>query len=477
MSMKLEAIPEKRILPPEQGMEVTLRKYDWMLFLLKGQFDDIDPEKRPTAIDFQGLREGSAEEDFLKWINRELDIDPEMILKNGDSPESKDVYKVLDYAYQQGKNFLKDTLKYKDEEINIGPASITSKKDIFDLMKKTVLVNGQKGLSRSLLYCRLVKATIVAYETLKNDAEVLKEATAVFENSMVAPVSVVRKKEDTPLVLTKEDSEGKKFYAASHGGLRGSIASRGKDLERAMLRYITRVEANAATALKDGIASRITIDRDKAVELAPILAKWLTGSMKAGFITVENKSFLSEEQKAKLGEYLSEVLSKNEFMMEEGDSNPTSMGDFEALLIKGILQPVEKDGKFITLAQSARQFEIQLVAPDNKNETGKMDHYTYNVVKFVTARTRLDGACPESVFLEFVKDAAKLSGKSERTIIHNLTETENSPVVKVRKPGKARQEYNYVAHSVYSRWNGFGWVDSALFSEVEEAKNLNEGRK
>lgn len=475
---------EKRILPKEkdnkegENEELTKMKYKTMTALLDGYFDDINPEIRPTVLDFQGLGPESKKEDFLKWIEREIDVSEKSILEDGSTRESSKLYFDLNYAYQQGKFFLIDTLKYKEEEINLkdAPKSLSSKKDVFDLLNKTILVNGMEGLSRAPLYCRLVKATIIAYETLKNDAELLKQSAEAFEKSLISPASKIYTSEgisDIPLVFLNEDQKGKKFYVAEDNNLKGFLKIRGKDIQKLMLRFITRSEANAESAFKDGIASRITIEKEQVLKFLPVLCEWLLNK-KTDFLVIENNSLFPEEKNEEIKNLLLGFFYENNFSLSFEKPQTTSMGNFEAFTIKGIFRYPEKHDKFFSLSQNARKFEIQLVSPDNKNEKGKMDHYVYDVFKFITARTRLDGGCPENVFYEFVKDASHLSGKSEKKIINYLMEGDEAPIVKVKRESSNKNKkfkFIYKSIPVYSRWAKFNWIDFSLKQEIENAKN------
>lgn len=451
--MRKEGIPEKRIFPPNESKETTDKKFAVMADFLKKRFDFISSEHRPTPLDFQGLNPNSKEEDFLKWIDKEMEIKPEIIEENGNSPESAQKYRLLNFAFQEAKNFLRDTLKYPEEELfkDIEIKSILSKKDIFDLLKKTRLIAGNNELlSQTIKYCRLVKTTIAVYETLKNDSKLLSEITTDFEKALVSSPLEDGDKTDTPLVFSGEyNSLGKGFQATDNNKLQGIINSRAKEFEGVILRFLTRPESNAKVALEDGIASRITITKDQAVKLVPILYEWLVKKMKATDIKIQNKYFFSKQQIKKMLHTFK--------VLDEDKLNSLAGVKFEALVIKGNLHSSSHGG----------QFEIQLVDPDNKNEEGEMEHNIYDIVKFVTARTRLDGGCPEHVFEKFIDDAHIKSGKSIKEIKYNLLERPGAPIVKKRKNNN---KYVYIAYSIYQRWNEFNWVDKSLFSEIQKAR-------
>ena len=428
--------------------------------LKEGKLDNISTKERPTVIDFQGLPEGSTEQDFLKWIEREIQISPDIILgKNKE--ESGPTYRLLNHAFKEAKVFLKDTLKYSDRDLSIGPKSISSEKDIFDLLRNTTLVKeNRRGLSRAPQYCRL----------LKHEAELLKETTENFENSLISSVSK-NKTELSPLVFLSEDNKKKKkFYASGDGTINGEITFRGKDINKAMLRFVTRADSSAKEALKDGIACRITIEKEDARKLIPILCEWLNKKMSVDFVRISNQSFFTKEDMEQLEKSLrKDPENKMDFRLKDSSLDSTSMGDFKSVKILGILQSSESQSK----KNYSKQFEIQFVTPGNKNEKGKMHHSVYDVVKLVNARTRLDGGCPEHVFEEFVKEASIESGISVATIMKYLLEAKNAPIVKIYKKNKAgikSGKPSYVAHSVYTRWDEFGWVDDSLIKDVENAK-------
>ena len=455
-----ESIPEKRIFPGAENPEVTKRKFSRIVELLKGTFDRVPAQNRPTVLDFRGLNPEATRQDFLKWVDKELGIKSELILEDGESRASKDKLGLLNSSYQIAKDFLRNTLKYPVEELSKDPKSIKSSKDVFALLSKTKLAKGKiVGLNNTMMYCRLVKTTVAAYEMLRHDAKAISILTQDFENELVT--SSLDTNTNSPLVALGENKGNKKFFVKEKDDLNGSIETRDKQFKSGLLKFINRPESNAETALSDGIASRITIDEEKAVELVPILYTWLVEKMGVDYVTIENSGYLSPKQEKKLNRSLSEVFPKKNFAFISEKANAQSMGNFSVLKIKGVLSSHHN------ISKHAQQFEIQLVIPSNKNEEGKMHHSVYDVVKLVSARTRLDGFCPEDVFENFIEDAAMESGMSEKEIKTYLLDTNNAPIVKVRRNNRNF----YVAHSVYARWNSFGWVDEKVFTEIEAARN------
>ncbi len=477
---KIPVYPRKKLLPEGEASEVTERKYKAMISLLEGEFADISPKERPTVLDFQGLHPNSTEQDLFKWVELELGVKAE-VLASPQNKETIETYGKINDAYQKAKIFMQETLKYSEKDLPSSPKEINSKKDLLGFLNKTILLNN-KISPDGMKNCRLAKAVIVAYETIKHDAELLAESTEDFENSLVAPAA-----KGTPLAFLKDTEQGKKFYTSKEGKV-GHITSRGKDIDKAMLRFITRAESNAKTALKDGIASRITIEKKYAPDLLPQLCKWLLKDMNVDRIKIENQSFLDQKQMKQLknalqNKALQDNFSENQYRLKESEADSTSMGGFKAIKIIGRLDSSEKDTLSSTkfsissISPHARQFEIQIVDPANENEKGERNHSIYDVAKLVSARTRLDGGCPEHIFNEFVKDAAEKSGMSEETIIGYLTQqtkTGKTPAI-VKTYRKNNEGVNvgrplYVARSVYTRWDEFGWIDNSLVSEIDLTK-------
>ncbi len=449
---------------PNEGFETpkVVENRDVSLGDLKaGILDSVDTEVRPTIMDFHWLQEGATEEDFLKWIEREIDIDAELIEEDGKSPESALAYSNLNQAYQQAKFFLEKTLKYDPKEVAVGPKSIASKKDLFELLSKTVLAKGVVGMSRAILYCRLAKATIAFHETFKHDALELKTMTSEFEKALVDSVG-----KGTPLIFVGNDEEGTRFYSAKDTNISGVIFSRGKDMQSVALRFLNRPESNAKAALKDGIASRFFLEKDDAKKLIPIITQWLKENMKVGIVNMENQSFFTEEEMEKFTISLEKTVPDNGFNIKNESPNAASGKEFQVFKLTGILKQIPNSSAESN-SQHARQFEMQFVVPGNANEKGAMDHSIYTVAKLVAARTRLDGGCPEEAFMEFVQDAHEKSRKPVESIIHYLTEYPSPDEARIAKIKKQNGKFLFVSRSVYERWQNFGFVDSKFVKEME----------
>ena len=135
----------------------------------------------------------------------------------------------------------------------------------------------------------------------------------------------------------------------------------------------------------------------------------------------------------------------------------TSLG-FVALIIKGTLGEDRVPSGFGngSVSKNARKFEIQIVSPDNENETGRNHHSVYDVVKLVGARVRLGvGGCSERDFNKYVSDAIADTKESRKKILSYLLEPYEDQESVIFKKGS-----KYFARNIYSRLEKFGWVET-----------------
>ena len=477
----MEGTPKLNAGVPARKLSPKMSK-DQVTYLLSNE-SDISGQKNtpPTPIDFIGLPEGSTESDFMLWASRVLGVEARTL--EGDGLNTEAEYVVINEAFQQGKDFLVSMLKYEPRQIPKDPASIKSKKDLINLLKKTVVSSEKKeGLNFSpFAYCRLVRAAIAAYETHKYEAGTLKDDTIAFENTMFSH------EVGAPFVFIREEGGSKRFALMDDGNVSGSISSRGKAVPKAILRFVVRPESDAPTALKDGIASRITVETvDGAEKVLASLYKWLVLNKRVSVLRVENQKYFDEnswdrvkKNISKLNSEIKRTAQKNQSSADDArninidlskitfsssKANTTSGGDFQALKILGSMPVRSESGSVVE-----RQFEIQIVLGGNKNEAGKMHHAVYDITRKVLARTRLDGGCPEHVFNEFIAEASKESKISESKIRAYLMGREEDPIVKIGTKDHKRGERSFISYSVYERWRDFGWVDQDFMEKLEHA--------
>jgi len=455
-----EKFKEKQI--KKENTEVFDRRCKMLQGLLGGYFDSIDTKNRPTALDFNGLNPEAAEKEFLGWISKTLNISPDKI-----KSDDKETYRKLNQAFSMGKDFLRQMLKYSDRELEFGPKELNNKKEVFDLLEGTKMVKNAsaktKGLDNSVAYCRLAKATHIAYEVLKNDAELLRDLTKSFGTQMTSEAG---ENFYAPLTVSGKKEGAQDFFIQDSSFVTGTVEMRSKDFWKLMLRFLNRPEANAKKALEDGVAARIIVDREKAVDLVPILSNWLLMSMHARELSIENRSFFSEEQIQKVEEVIRKDSAKqNLAIINSPIPNQVSAGSFSALVIKGRVPNrslVSED-----TSQNVRQFEMMVVTPDNTNDTAHNpgNHHVYDMKKVLMARTRLDGYCPVEVFESLLNETSHKTGIPKEDIRKWLLEPmdgKKAPIEEVNINNKRV----YVSRPVIERWHSFEFVEDYIFEQL-----------
>jgi hypothetical protein len=464
--------------------------------LREGSSDTLPINLRPTELDIYGLDTAtlkeSGAEGLLRWVEKVTEIPFDDLNKDGKTEQSKEAYEKLNKAYQNAKDFLRGTLKYESGEVFlVNLRKIEGKEDLLYLLKniKSVqeITDGEAD-ETSRIHCRLAKATIAAFELRKHDYDVLKGITEHFESELLSPEKGI---------LTFKGSipdQGTQFEVRdlSDAPIKALLSARPKKERGAILRFINDPKANAEEALADGTGARIEIERKNKQEMRMvlILCKWLIQEMKIGVPIIENGKYLRKEEREELQTMLN--AADIPFTMIENEPN-TNSDDFRVLKIIGHLNFSDENQSIIirdkkgkvrptqAISAHARQFEIQIVDPDDENEKGPKSHATYNVKKYVAARTRLDGWCPKSVFGDFVEKAADKTGEGAEIIKGYVIGRDEVPkgeelkgkaaIVEIGKGDKAR----YVSYGVYERWKNLGIVSERRFKKIKEARKNTTG--
>jgi len=226
---------------------------------------------------------------------------------------------------------------------------------------------------------------------------------------------------------------------------------RSKSEASAMSKFL-RVEGNADSYLKDGLAMRFTADYKDISALALNVMLWLSRNAKATHLLLENGGILHESDDVELMRYI-HLLPQ--LRVEVGENTPNvSSGGFKAMKILGRLGAPFKNTRF----------EVQIVLKDNRNERGGFSHHTYEVARHIANITRTMDACPEDVFQKLVEQASVRSGKKVDTIIAELTGGKKSRVLYAT--AKSRRAIRVLSPKIYDDWYIKGWIPEDAYREV-----------
>lgn len=435
---------------PKDGDPLISDSHDMFFEMISRKNKNKEGEKL-SPLDFLGIPSDVNEKSFYDLASILFGIEKNLIT-DGD----KKTFSQLEKAYSIGKSFLKNTLHYSGID-KIEPLTLNSKEDLHSLLEKSKLPNkNKKSFSsiekeKSLIHFRLIKSTVVAYETLKVDFLSISKTNDNFKRKMWDSEEII-----APFTLDNSDKSEYKVFLKYDKTVSAIIHNRKKFIESAMLRFFNRSESNAKKALEDGIGFRVYATKKDASAIIPSLSNWLIKNNSVSFINFENKSFFNVEELNKLTENINKYVSEgNREIQNDVSSNATSAGIFKSFVLKGILEERLNLKEAGEISSNVRQFEIQFVLPESSNESGFSHHSIYTLNKILFARTRIDGGVLENDFNKLVKMASDESGMKEKDIINYLTSEDSSKKVKIKKE-RYGKTYIYKANAVLDRWTSLG---------------------
>ncbi|MFZ2593229.1 MAG: hypothetical protein WAX38_00450 [Minisyncoccia bacterium] len=430
------------------------------------EHDPARAKKSPTLMDFQGIPEDTTDAQIISYVSFATGI-PEIILNGGGKSPSEDmqrevdrVYTLLRESFTDGRKYLRSVLHYSESELKVAhnPEEIKNAHDLVQFLRETRLAKDQKGIGRSVVYCRLAKMGLVAYHALRTEGKALVREAEYIQRKLLPS-----KREVLPDVLYPLSEvhlvDGRRIFTTNfRPAVTGSLFIRGKDFFSQMTKYVTRPDSSVETAQKDGVGMMFEVDEESARDFLPVLCNWLHDDMGVTSVEIENYGFYTSRNDMQLlGESMKSFrLTGLVQLKNDSQANSTSSGDYRALKIEGYIAiPLNGDEKERTVR---RRFEIQIVPKINNHKKIKVHHDVYDVIKKVTARTRLDGACPYTVFEEFCREAGRKSGFDFENVLKELLGD--------LRLTYAKRKNRIFANDVYDRWLAIGWIDEALYTDL-----------
>lgn len=433
--------------------------------------DAMNPKMDPTIVDLRSIPSDATDEYLIQSAAKWLKVLPADLYgtaeDSADKEISRQLYEKLDRSVRMAHDYLLNVLKipyYKD----IVPPSVTNHKELIALLRKTV---GKEttGLSTRALYCALISTGIAAMEAQENVVEDLIGEAGFFEQELIRRTSKFHLFNVYEVGSEKGDTNDRKFDGlAGNPDIKGTFAVRGKTISSFITKWLARPETSAETALKDGIAMRITVSKNSLSDTVQAVTKWMEERFGAHSLKFENDNLLSWEEFETLKLYLRSIDADATF----GENEKTSISSdrFSAFKIVGSFE-VPEGGNYRN-KKVPRRFEVQFVLPHNKNERKTLNHYVYDVVRKVAVMTRLLGSCEKKILDEYIKEAAERSGMTAQNIFEMLTEPGSGRLIEHH--GKTRQTgKRFVVSSIFERRRGFDidlGDDLAVFGEVLHRK-------
>lgn len=432
--------------------------------------DNLDARRDPTIIDLRSLPGNAEPDEILQWTAKWLNLPLSDLKDDGATESSRELYKMLNQSMNMASDYMRGTLRLERQLRSMfppdgTPPELSGHQDLIDLLKKTVHLGAEDtGLSKSALYCGFVAVAVAGVDSHKHRVGDLIGEARYLERELTAG-----SKDEAPLLAVYDvGSSDERKFSGMYGdaSVKGTFVIRGKAWDSFFTKWLSRPETSAETALKDGIAMRLTIRKEDMAEAADSLISYLQERFGAYDFKIEDDNMFDDkkgsEAFANFEEELRLLLPDAKLHFAGNDATGIS-GGFQALKIVGRFE-VPRGGTSDELV--ARRFEVQLVLPYNKNEKKGLSHYVYDVVRKVSVMTRLFGACEESIYEQYVAEAARQSGMDPETIRDALVNDKNGRLVEHK--GKTRQTgMRYVAPSQYARRKLLDLGDDpALFGEI-----------
>lgn len=412
---------------------------------------EIEGEKpvNITLLDFKSIPKGVSTEQVLAKIAKDYfyieninDVSKENLVRlNNCFLRSKDF--MMGYLHQNLPDAIKNLEKF-------------DLKDLKYFIDRTRISNKKSGLAS--FYCAMLSVMMAEWECQKQEFKSLHNESGylykqffehqVKDNANGNQVNFhrIQLKADqwdkVGIYIPESENETDKSIIAD-------MSYRGKDLDKLMLKMLTRPEVDVEKIITDGIGIKIETSEQNIPALLSFLVDYLQGELKMTNVILEPLS--SRED---LREHTSD-FAKRGVVVNYIPLNVAS-GKFKSDVFKGKIK-VPKNGvagnKIIE-----RSIEIQIVPVNNQNETGLNHHDIYDAKQKLVAYDRLFGYIPVE-YLDFIcQEAEQLSkikwGKIKDHIIEDTSQTKALLEI---IPGSKNKKYGVIKQ--HERWKQAGLID------------------
>jgi hypothetical protein len=405
----VDKVPFQRLDPIAENYRRAPDKDEFMNSMKKNGIN-INGENI-TPIDFFATSQDLSDEEILEAIEGYLGVE---------NIENK--IELANDSLERAKSYLHEYLHIELPKEIQNLKGIKDKSDILKIFKKTAVVKKGERIGLSPHYCALTSVFVAVFEFKKEELEgLVRESEYVYEEMLkldeYSEVHNFHKLKHSTKgydrVLIYDDQAGETTQAESY--------FRGKNECSFVSKLLNKPESNAKEAAKDGIGLKFELnDRDDIKNLIPFLAKYFIEKFGARDLVFEDTNLFDEDEMAKLSDDIESSLSGEKLTVKE-NKNPHTNKGFQSFKINGEIN-VPKDGDEDGMIMP-RQFEIQIVLTDNKNESGFANHNVYEASKKLAIVTRLLGAVTKKHLDIFSAEAGEKAGLSADSIREYLKDT------------------------------------------------------
>lgn len=404
----------------------------------------IDRGSAVTPIDLRRTPLQFKNQDILDAVSTHLNIPLGKLEEKPKPGEEEKMYETamtnINGALTEAKSYIEDVLGLRAPTVEVH-----SKKDVVDLVRKTTLYRetDRKHLEAHVGYCALISVALAVFELQKEEAHKLEKEMKFLERLLLEPSDT---NSHEPLFFKGFVGDTRNGTAVTINGLtkecRAQLSMRDKTRDSQITKYLMKPEANAQEALKDAIGIRLEIKKDRMEDVLVRTLTYFQEHLEATNLKIQDKNMLGDKHLANFRKRKAEEVMGGDNIPVFSDTNPLSADSFQTVNITGtIVVP----GANTSAGSPTRQFEIQIVEPENKNEKGLASHVVYELKKHIVVMTRLFGGCSELWLI----DRAKKITHNDNARVKNIIEGLQKIKFLIRLPNTHRV---YAAASVYRRW-------------------------
>ncbi|MFA6160440.1 MAG: hypothetical protein WC678_05155 [Parcubacteria group bacterium] len=414
-----------------------------------------------TPMDPFYIPEGLNSEEKLDIIAKDLCI------------ERKDLAKKLpgiSKSWQESKRFLTEHLLPEEYNLRILPREIQnvtgfkSLKELEEVFSKTTRIKKTNGLGLSPYYCALAKLTIATNEYYTEEFEGLKNESAYLVSQFFQECKngtnhfhFARKAE--------EEWSHVGILLSDSSWMNAKLSFRGKTKESVIMKLASKPEISAKEMIKDGIGLRFEVDNvNEAKKLFIFLSEFLPNNFDTKKLIFENTNLIDETD----SDFFDELKEKNVAFLQE--ENPSTHKDFSSAKLRGAIK-VPQNGKRDNM-MLYRNFEIQVVPTDSKNETGLVQSTIYKRIQKLSLFTRLFGSFDEKFLDAMCQEASNITKIAKEKIKTYIKERSLA-----RVSSSISKNIKYITFDHFSRWEKAGLIPKEFTINKNDRKRFEEKEK
>lgn len=395
-----------------------------------------------TPIDLRRTPERISGQEILDSVSAHLGVSLGTLADDGAQREAMYQKELADInlSLAIAHRYIEDVLGFR-----VPAAEVHSRAEVVQLIRKTSAYSehNKKGLENHAGYCALISAALAVFELQKKEAHTLDQEMVYLEKCLISSSDSMSR---DPLFFKHFAGDTPTASSVVINDLqpqcRARISMRDKTQNSQITKYLMKPESTAQEALKDAIGIRLELGNERLEDAIIKLLQYFREHFAATGVSVEDKNLLGDKRLSDLKRRRTVEVPNSEEIPIFPDTNPLSADSFRAVKIVGNIR-IPRGGTGMPIF---RPIEIQLVLPDNKNESGLGSHAVYELKKQITVMTRLFGGCSEAWLTQRARKISDADGFA-KNVIQGLQDPKVGFLMTLPRTRRV-----YAAADVYRRW-------------------------